>query len=150
MIKGKIMPGKPKGAEEEVNIMMTEDMSNGDHTIKISELKTPADAAKRMEYRTVRVPNHRYTPLRNSWEKIVSTIVENLQLDVRMNTKRKLIEMRSNKDTKDLLNIQRAADFLKSFMLGFDLNDSIAMLRLDDLYLETFEIKDGSLIYLTK
>ena len=78
MIKGKIQPGKPKEAEEEVNIMMTENTANGDHTINISELKTPADAAKRMEYRTVRVPNHRYTPLRNNWEKIVSTIVENL------------------------------------------------------------------------
>lgn len=31
---------------------------------------------------------------------------------------------------------------LFSFTLGFDVSDSIALLRLDDLYVETFEIKD--------
>lgn len=31
---------------------------------------------------------------------------------------------------------------MRAFCLGFDVDDSIALLRLDDLYIETFEIKD--------
>jgi hypothetical protein len=33
-------------------------------------------------------------------------------------------------------------------MMGFDINDSVALLRLDDLYIESFEIKDGNFLIL--
>lgn len=61
-----------------------------------------------------------------------------------MNTKKKCIEVKASEYTEDKNSVQKCADFLKAFMLGFDLNDAIAMLRLDDLYIESFEIKDGT------
>lgn len=53
----------------------------------------------------------------------------------------------SSPETKDKLHVQRAADFIKAFMMGFELEDALAILRLDDIYLETFEIKDGRLSF---
>merc|ERR1712139_703052 len=37
---------------------------------------------------------------------------------------------------------QKAADYLRAFMLGFDQPDAVALLRLDDLFVESFEVKD--------
>jgi RNA-binding protein PNO1 len=97
---------------------------------------------KKNEIRRIPVPPHRMTPLRNNWEKIVTTVVENMKLQIRMNTKRKCVELKSSEFTVDRNSIQKGADFLKAFMLGFDLNDAIALLRMDDLFIESFEIKD--------
>jgi RNA-binding protein PNO1 len=106
--------------------------------IKVSDLA----ANKRDEYRRVPVPRHRMTPLRQNWDSILKTLVEHMKLQVRMNTKRHAIELKTSKATEDVGAIQKGTDFLKCFMLGFDLQDSVAVLRLDDLYLESFEIKD--------
>jgi RNA-binding protein PNO1 len=38
---------------------------------------------------------------------------------------------------------------MKAFMLGFEIEDAIALLRLDDLYIETFQIDDGKIFILT-
>ena len=53
-----------------------------------------------------------------------------------------ILNLQTSKATTDIGAIQKAADFLKAFMLGFQMQDAVAILRLDDLYLETFEIKD--------
>ena len=99
---------------------------------------------KKSEMRRIPVPPHRLTPLRSSWEKIVTTIVENMKLQVRMNTKKKSVEIKSSEHTTEPSALQKTTDFLKAFMLGFELNDAIALLRLDDLYIESFEVKDGN------
>jgi RNA-binding protein PNO1 len=59
-----------------------------------------------------------------------------------MNVKAKAVEIRTCPETTDMGALQKAADFIKSFTLGFLVEDSTALLRLDDLYIETFEIKD--------
>lgn len=130
--------------EEDDNILIEKAGEPEDHEINIDEITKPSQLTQMADFRRVSVPQHRMTPLRNNWETIVKTIVERLKLQIRMNVKKKCVEIRTSEETEDKLNIQRACDFIKAFVLGFALNDSIAMLRLDDLYLESFEIKDGS------
>ena len=98
--------------------------------------------AHRTEERKVRVPPHRMTPLKSSWPKIYPPLVEHLKLQVRMNLPKKAVELRTSSHTTDTGAIQKGADFIQAFCLGFDLDDAIALLRLDDLYIQSFEIKD--------
>ena len=58
--------------------------------IKVSDVANSSKA----EYRRVPVPRHRMTPLRQNWDSIVKTLVEHMKLQVRMNTKRKAVELR--------------------------------------------------------
>jgi len=96
----------------------------------------------RIQSRKVPIPPHRMSPLKNSWPKIYPPLVEHLKLQVRMNIKSKAVELRTSKFTTDAGALQKGEDFVKAFTLGFDVDDAIALLRLDDLYIETFEIKD--------
>lgn len=96
----------------------------------------------RVETRKVPIPPHRMTPLKASWPKIYPPLVEHLKLQVRMNIKNRAVELRTSKHTTDSGSLQKGEDFVKAFSLGFDVDDAIALLRLDDLYIETFEIKD--------
>ena len=99
-------------------------------------------SAIRVQSRKVPIPPHRMSPLKSSWPKIYPPLVEHLKLQVRMNIKSKAVEMRTSKHTTDPGALQKGEDFVKAFTLGFDVDDAIALLRLDDLYIETFEIKD--------
>merc|ERR1719348_2789775 len=90
---------------------------------------TPGTEGGSREFRKIPVPPHRYTPLKENWMKIFNPIVEHLNLQIRFNLSKKMVEIRSCKDTSDVGNIQKV-------------EDALALLRLDDLYVESFEIND--------
>lgn len=94
------------------------------------------------EMRKIPVPAHRYTPLKENWLKIFTPIVENLQLQVRFNLKTRNVEIKTCKETQDISSLTRAADFVKAFILGFQVEDALALVRLDELFLETFDVTD--------
>mmetsp|Transcript_9109 Transcript_9109/g.17061 ORF Transcript_9109/g.17061 Transcript_9109/m.17061 type:complete len:232 (+) Transcript_9109:110-805(+) len=107
---------------------------------------TPLTAAQmagpRTQFRRLGVPNHRFTPLKENWLALYKPVTEQLKLDMRMNLKTKKVEIKTTKETAELGYLQKAADFIQAFLLGFDVVDAVALLRLDDLYLESFEVKD--------
>ncbi|ANB15218.1 Pno1p [Sugiyamaella lignohabitans] len=94
------------------------------------------------ETRSIAIPPHRFSPLRTSWNKIYLPLVDHLKLQVKMDIKNRKVLIRTCKSTVDPGAIQKGADFLRAFTLGFDIDDAVALLRLDDLYIETFEVKD--------
>ena len=104
--------------------------------------ETVSTTAHRVEERKVRVPPHRMSPLKANWPKIYPPLVEHLKLQIRMNIAKKAVELRTSPLTTDTGAIQKGADFIQAFCLGFDLDDAIALLRLDDLYIQSFEVKD--------
>lgn len=85
------------------------------------------------------VPQHRLTPVKNSWMTLYTPVTENMKLDMRMNLKAKKVicrchflhcwactehtvvlqvELKTNPDTPDSGNVQKAADFIQAFILG--------------------------------
>ncbi|KAH8117442.1 hypothetical protein DFH11DRAFT_1541700 [Phellopilus nigrolimitatus] len=101
-----------------------------------------AGAAAKSETRRIPVPPHRMTPLKKEWVGLFGPLTELLGLQVRMNVARRCVEVRTSRHTKEVGALQKGADFVKAFTLGFDVNDAIALLRMDDLYLDSFEVKD--------
>lgn len=99
-------------------------------------------AVAKGQLRKIPIPPHRLTPLKNEWHKIYTPLVEMASLQVRMNVGKKCVELKSSRYTTEQGMLQKGADFVKAFALGFDADDAIALLRMDDLFIDTFEIKD--------
>merc|ERR1712051_583295 len=94
------------------------------------------------EVRKIPVPSNRYSPLKENWMKIFEPIVQHLKLQIRFNLKTRNVEIRTCKDTEDVTLIQKASDFVKAFILGFDCDDALAIIRLDDLFIDSFQVQD--------
>jgi RNA-binding protein PNO1 len=92
--------------------------------------------------RSVKVPHHRFPPLKKVWMEVYRPVVEQCKLEIRMNLKARCVELRAGPETTDSTVLQKAEDFVKAVVVGFDVADALALLRLDDIYLETFDVKD--------
>ena len=53
------------------------------------------------------------------------------------------VELKTCAQTSAPGALQKSADFVRAYMLGFAVEDAVALLRLDDLYLDSFDITDG-------
>lgn len=93
-------------------------------------------------YRKVNVPAHRFSPLKEHWMALYTPVTKQMKIDMRMNLKLKKVELKTTDKTEDESALQKSADFIQAFVLGFEIQDAVALLRLDDLYLECFEVKD--------
>ena len=72
----------------------------------------------------------------------MSPLVEYLKLLVRFNPKNRSVELKTCPTTEDSGAIQKGQDFLEAFMMGFEVQDAVALLRLEDLYIDTFMVTD--------
>ncbi|KAL5228762.1 hypothetical protein ABZP36_017027 [Zizania latifolia] len=107
------------------------------------EALTPSEMnSGKPQFRKVPVPQHRFAPLKKAWMDIYTPVYEHMKIDIRMNLKARRVELKTRQDTPDMSNLQKCADFVHAFILGFDIADAVALLRLDDLYVDSFEIKD--------
>jgi RNA-binding protein PNO1 len=98
------------------------------------------------------VPPHRYTPLKENWELIYEPLVEQMGLQVRMNVKKRTVELRvrvrsvrflvsvaaalsstdwlsavvqTSSHTVEAGALVKGADFVRAFVLGFEVQVGI-------------------------
>uniref|UniRef100_A0A182RYL1 K Homology domain-containing protein n=1 Tax=Anopheles funestus TaxID=62324 RepID=A0A182RYL1_ANOFN len=94
------------------------------------------------EMRKVFIPRTRKTALKEHWMKIFTPVVEQLLLMIRYNVRQSQVEIKLTAETPDPTYLQKAADFVRAFALGFEVEDALALIRLDDLFIESFDVTD--------
>ncbi|PAA55132.1 hypothetical protein BOX15_Mlig023563g5 [Macrostomum lignano] len=97
-----------------------------------------------VEKRSIVIPPNRRTPLRQQWPELCRILVEQLNLQCRCITRRPVwaVELRNSPLTKDDGHLQKGADLVDAFVKGFQIGDALALVRLDDLYIDTFTVAD--------
>lgn len=109
---------------------------------RAQQASSSSSTAAKIQLRRIPIPPHRLTPLKADWAKLYTPLVDVAQLQVRMNVPRKCVEIRSSPHTPDVGLVQKGADMVRAFALGFEADDAVALLRLDDVFIDTFQIKD--------
>lgn len=131
----------------------------------------PENAVSRSELsasiRKISVPMNRLTPLRKDWMELIAPLTTHMKLAVQFNTKSKRIfiapawliaqaSVGKGGDGESAVEpipesseirainggLERAVEYVKAYLLGFAIHDAMALLRLDDIFLQSFRVTD--------
>jgi len=143
-------PYKGDGAEDGIIARMLQDDEGVAHTVNTNELEARAEhetqgdgegadgdeqdpskpdfaaltaaelAGGKVMFRRVPVPAHRFTPLKEKWMDLYQPIVKHMKLQIRMNLKTRSVELRTSEHTEEVSALQKSHDFIRAFLMGFD------------------------------
>lgn len=98
-------------------------------------------------FQSIPIPPNRLTPLRNAWKKIYTPIVSEMKVDIRYNNQKKCVELKTNPKTERSDALQKCADFIRAFAAGFEPDDAIVLLRLDNIFMVSFSVTDVKMLH---
>lgn len=113
---------------------------------QFAPLAASEDSQKAFELRKVMVPYNRVSPIKREWNNICTPVVTELLLDIRYNISGRCIEIRRNAKTIAPNALDRGQDFLRAITLGFEVQDALAFLKMDNLYIDSFDITNVKLV----
>jgi RNA-binding protein PNO1 len=80
--------------------------------------------------------------LKEKWPDLVRIIVEESGLQVRYSVAKKRVDMRGD----DAQTLAAARDFVHAFLLGFEFDDALSLLRMSDsVFVDSFDVNDVKL-----
>jgi RNA-binding protein PNO1 len=97
---------------------------------------------KEYQLRSIPIPPQRQGAIKRDWTRICMSIVEQCGLHIRMNLKTKAVDIRTCEATKDASLLERGALFIRAIILGFGVEDALVVIKMGDVFLDSFDIKD--------
>lgn len=119
-----------------------ETMSDDDDVPSFPAINPTNAAPVNQQYSRIACPPHRFTPLKASWMQLYEPVVNHMKLQIRFNQRKRCVELRVSPQTTDASALSKSSDFIRAFMMGFEIKDAIALLRVEDLFIDSFELKD--------
>lgn len=99
-----------------------------------------------IQSRTVDIPASRMAFFKSNWLKIYTPIVEIARVQLKMNFMKKQVDIRTCEYTEDPSFVSRSEQFVKAVALGFSIEDSMAILKFPDVFIDHFNIHEVKIL----
>ncbi|EZG69113.1 putative RNA-binding protein PNO1 [Gregarina niphandrodes] len=124
----------------------------------ISAQEQQRSELRKLLTKKVITPEHRIGALKKSWVELTKPVIEELKLAVKFVPRVKQIwivpawvlsepssaeEKPSDAEVRKLeSHVTKAVEYFKAFLVGFQVRDALAVLRLEDIFLQSFKITE--------